>query len=141
MLALALQGLRGRKGPFIGAAVALAVAAALVMACATLLQAGLQSKPPVERYAGAIVVTGDQNAHFNVGTENADSTPLYERVRIPANLADAVAQVPGVGAVAADTGVDATVLGPRGIVPGPGGHATELHPWSTAALTPFRLTG
>ena len=39
MLRVAFQGLRGRKGPFVGAFLALAVAAALVMACGTLLQA------------------------------------------------------------------------------------------------------
>src|SRR3954452_10513248 len=84
VLSVALQGLRGRKGPFIGAFIALAVAAALVMACGTLMQAGLTSKSPVERYAGApLVVSGEQSMRVNVGKDSEDSVPLYERVRVP----------------------------------------------------------
>src|SRR5690348_6062774 len=140
MLRVAFQGLRGRKGPFVGAFVALAIAAALVMACGTLLQAGLSSKSPVERYAGApIVVSGDQNAQINVGTDNEDSVPLYERVRIPATLAAKLRALPGVRAAIADIGVTAAIRGPHGFVEGPGGHPSALHPWETAALTPYRL--
>src|SRR5690242_12251158 len=122
MLRLALQGLHGRKGPFAGAFVALAIAAALVMACATLLQAGLNAKSPVERYAGApIVVSGDQKEHVNVGTDNEDSVPLYERVRIPAALEQQLRALPGVRAAVADLSVPAAIRGRRGFVEGPGG--------------------
>src|SRR5436190_5502806 len=140
MLRLALQGLHGRKGPFAGAFVALAIAAALVMACATLLQAGLRSTSPVERYAGApIVVSGDQNAHINVGRDNEDSVPLQERVRVPASLEAKLRALPGVRTAIADLAVPAAIRGQHGFVDGPGGRPTALHPWGTAALTPYRL--
>src|SRR5262245_39812661 len=102
MLRVALQGLRGRRGPFAGAFVALAVAAALVMACGMLLQAGLRSKAPVERYSGTpIVVTGHQKMQVNAGTENEDRVDLYERARIPSSLVSRVEAVPGVRAAIA----------------------------------------
>ena len=117
MLRVALQGLRGRKGPFAGAFVALAIAAALVMACATLLEAGLRSESPVERYAGApIVVAGDQTAEVNAGTEGQDRVPLFERARVPAALASRIEAVPG-----------------------PGGHDTFAHGWSRGASWPGSL--
>jgi putative ABC transport system permease protein len=140
MLSVALQGLRGRKAPFVGAFVALAVAAALVMACGTLLQAGLTSKPPVERYAGApLVVSGAQSTRINVGTNSEDSVPLYERVRVPSSLGPRLATVPGVGRAIADVSVPAQLEGSHGAIAGPGGHPVLLHPWSTAALTPYTL--
>src|SRR4051812_11040137 len=140
MLSVALQGLRGRKGPFAGAFIALAVAAALVMACATLLQAGLTSKPPVERYAGApLVVSGEQTSRINVGKDSKGSVPLYERVRVPSALAPRVASVPGVAHAIADVSVLAQLEGSQGPIAGPTGHPILLHPWSTAALTPYAL--
>src|SRR4051794_8626189 len=140
MLSVALQGLRGRKGPFAGAFIALAVAAALVMACATLLQAGLTSKPPVERYAGApLVVSGEQTSRINVGKDSQGSVPLYERVRVPSALASRLARVPGVAHAIADLSVPAQLDGSRGAIAGPTGHPVLLHPWATAALAPYAL--
>src|SRR5690348_16274589 len=111
MLSTALQGLRGRKAPFAGAFVALAVAAALVMACAALLEAGLRSKTPAERYAGApVVVAAEQKATVNPGTDNEDSVPLYERVRVPEALAVELARVPGVAAAVPDVAAPATLI-------------------------------
>ena len=108
MLWIALQGLRGRKGPFAGAFVALAVASALVMACGTLLQAGLRSHAPVERYAATpIVVAGEQTARIEVGTQNSDSVPLFERARVSAALVSRIAAVPGVRSAIPDISVPA----------------------------------
>src|SRR3982751_6587357 len=140
MLRVAFQGLRGRKGPFAGAFVALALAAALVMACGTLLQAGLRSTAPAERYAGTpLVVTGDQKVKVGVGTENEDSVALYERARVDVSLTDRVAALPGVRAAIADTSTPADLVGPRGTVSGPSGHPAAVHPWTTAVLTPYTL--
>src|SRR4051812_6815988 len=140
MFAIAIQGLRGRKGPFAGAFIALAVAAALVMACGSLMQAGLEAKSAVERYSGAaIVVAGDQNEHINVGSENEDTVPLYERVRVPATLASELAAIPGVQSAVADLAAPAALVGAHGAIPGPGGHDTAIHPWDTARLTPYTL--
>jgi putative ABC transport system permease protein len=140
MWRVAFQGLRGRKGPFIGAFVALAIAAALVMACGTLLQAGVQSTSPVERYAGApIVVAADQNATVNAGTQGQDRVPLFERARVPSALAARLAAVPGVRAAIPDVAIPARLYTARGPVDGPTGHPTATHPWDTAPLTPYSL--
>ena len=140
MLRVAFQGLRGRKGPFVGAFLALAVAAALVMACGTLLQAGVQSQSPVERYSAApIVVAGEQKAKVNVGTDNEDSVALFERARISSSLVPRLAALDGVQAAIADITVPAQLLGPHGPVDGPTGHPSAVHPWETAVLTPYAL--
>ena len=140
MLRVAFQGLRGRKGPFVGAFLALAVAAALVMACGTLLQAGVQSKSPVERYSAApIVVAGDQNETVNAGTDAEDSIPLFERARVSSSLVPRLAAVAGVRHAIGDVTVPAALLGSRGAVDGPTGHPNAVHPWETAALTPYTL--
>ena len=141
MLRVALQGLRGRKTPFVGAFVALAVAAALVMACATLLQAGVRSKPPVERYSGTpIVITGHQKATVNAGTDAEESIAVYERARVARSLVGRVAAVPGVEQAVADVSVPATLRSGGQVVEGPSGHPTALHPWATSALTPYELS-
>jgi putative ABC transport system permease protein len=141
VLRVALQGLRGRKGPFAGAFVALTVAAALVMACGMLLQAGLSSKPPVERYSGTpVLVTGHQIATTGVGTENVDHVALYERARLSSSLVPRVAALPGVERAIGDVSVPATLRSRGAIVEGPTGHPTALHPWDTAALTPYELS-
>jgi putative ABC transport system permease protein len=140
MLRTAFHGMRGRKGPFAGAFVALAIAAALVTACGTLLEAGLRSDPPVERYAGApLVIAGSQQLTINPGTQNQDSVSLLERVRVPAALVPRLAAVPGVRAAIADVSAPARLLGPDGVIAGPTGHPTAVHPWDTAALTPYWL--
>ena len=140
MLRLALLGIRGRIGAFTGAFVALLVASVLVMACGVLLESGLRAKAPVERYRGAdAVVTGDQNAHVGLGTENEESIPLPERARVDSGLARRLAATPGVRAAIADVAIPARVLSGGVAVPGPNGHLTSAHPWSTAALTPYAL--
>ena len=136
MLRLALQGLHGRKGPFAGAFAALFLAAALVTACGALLQAGLSSTPPVERYAGApVVVAGSQSYPINPGTEAEDSAPLFERARLDPALVDRIAAVSGVRAAVGDVAAPVRVTG----IEGPGGHPLVVHPWSTAPLTPYAL--
>jgi putative ABC transport system permease protein len=140
MLRLALLGLRGRRSAFAGAAVALFFAAVLVTACGVLLASGVRSTPTPERYAGApVVVAGAQTIHHRVSKYDTESLLLPERVRVPTALADRLAAVPGVRRVVEDVSVRTQVLGSRGAVPGPGGHDTFAHGWSSAALTPLRL--
>ena len=140
MLRVAFQGLRGRKGPFAGAFVALAVVAALVMACGTLLQAGLRSDSPVERYSGTpLVIAGEQSKTVKPGTDAEDSVPLFERARVSSSLVERVGAVHGVRAAIADLTVPAELRTAAGPIDGPTGHPTALHPWESAALTPYRL--
>lgn len=114
MLRVALLGIRGRIGAFAGAFVALFVAAVLVMACGVLLESGIRTHAPVERYAAATaVIAGDQT----VGEDN--DIVLTERARVDASLA---ARVGGIADYAS---------------PGSG---VTAHGWSSAALGPYSLT-
>jgi putative ABC transport system permease protein len=124
MLRIAILTARSRPGTFIGALLAFFCSGVLAMAGGMLLEAALQTKPPVERYAGAAaVVTGQQV----VGGEN--HVVLAERARLDTALTAKAAAVPGVRAAIADVSVPAQ-LGTR---------ATEAHGWSSARLTPFVL--
>src|SRR3954447_15835270 len=125
MLRLALLSARGRLSTFIGAFVALAASATLVVAGGMPLEAALRSHPPVERYAAsAAVVTGQQI----VGADH--DVPLGERARVDSALTARLAAVPGVRAAIAD------VSTPAGL----GGRATVAHGWGSAALTPYVLS-
>src|SRR3954453_5275349 len=125
MLRLALLTARTRPGSFVGALLAFAMSAVLVMAGSMLLLAPLPTHAPVERYAAAAaVVAGDQ-------TTGADrDVDLGERVRIDASLTSRIQAVPGVGAAIADVGVPG-LLGQRTI---------DAHTWSSARLTPYAIT-
>src|SRR3954469_22636833 len=124
MLRLALLTARTRPGSFAGALLAFAMSAVLVMAGGMLLQAALQTHPPVERYAAAAaVVAGDQ-------TTGADhDIELGERVRVAASLTSRLQSVSGVRAAIADVGVPARL----------GRRTTEAHNGSSARLTPYVL--
>jgi putative ABC transport system permease protein len=125
MLRVALLTARSRPGTFVGALLAFFCSGVLAMAGGMLLEAALQTHPPVERYAGtAAVVTGQQV----VGGE--DKVVLAERARVNAALATRIAGVPGVRAAIGDITVPAQL----------GGRSTEAHGWSSAQLTPYVLT-
>src|SRR5215212_10550144 len=125
MLRIAFQSARTRPGTFAGAFLAFACSAVLAVAGGMLVQAALSTHAPVERYAGAAaVVAGDQR----VGPDN--DVILGERPRVSAALAGRLAAVPGVRAAIADVAVPANV----------GGRNAEAHGWSSAPLTPYKLT-
>src|SRR3954469_19017535 len=140
MLRLALLGLRGRRSAFAGAAVALLCAAVLVTACGVLLASAVRTTPAAERYASApVVVAGQQTIRHRVSKYDSENVLLPERVRLSSALAGRLAAVPGVRRVVQDVSVRTQVLGPRGAVPGPGGHDPLAHGWSSAGLTPLTL--
>src|SRR5215211_4215563 len=125
MLRLALLSGRGRLGTFTGALVALMAASVLTTAWGMQLESVLRGHPPVERYAGAAaVVTGQQI----VGADH--DIPLGERARVSSALVAKVAAVPGVRAAVADVSAPARL----------GAHTAAAHGWSSAALTPYKLT-
>ncbi|WP_165367686.1 hypothetical protein, partial [Phytoactinopolyspora endophytica] len=77
MLWLALSTVRSRKGGFAGAFIALLFATVLVAACGILLETGLRSGIPTERYDGApVVVSGDQRVNPSEG-ETADFESVH----------------------------------------------------------------
>src|SRR5213078_3905335 len=101
MLRLSVLSARGRLGAFIGALVALFAAAVLSMAWGMQLESILRAHPPVERYASAAVVTGQQKA----GVDH--DVLLGERARVSSALAARLAAVPGVRSAIGDVSVPA----------------------------------
>src|SRR4051794_34849367 len=125
MLRIALLTGRTRPGTFLGAFLAFAASAVLVVAGGMLLEAALRTHAPVERYAGAAaVVAADQHT----GADH--DVILGERPRVSATLTGRLAAVDGVRAAIPDNGTPAAI----------GGRSAEAHGWSTAALTPYALT-
>src|SRR5436190_14089247 len=125
MLRIALLTARSRPGTFLGALLAFFCSGVLAMAGGMLLQAALQTHPPVERYAGTTaVVTGRQV----VGGEN--HVVLAERARLSSALVGRIAAVPGVRAAIGDISVPAQL----------GARSTEAHGWSSTRLTPYVLS-
>ncbi|MEV7212347.1 FtsX-like permease family protein [Kitasatospora cineracea] len=141
MLGLALATLRHRRAGFAGAFVALFCAAALVCGCGTLLVTGLVGTVRPERYAAApIVVSGDQEVHATVdkgkGKTKEKSKPIADRAWVPAALADRVAALPSVRAVA--TEVTFPALLPGGPDRGAWGHGWESAPLAGLVLAAGR---
>ncbi|MFJ4677095.1 FtsX-like permease family protein [Kitasatospora sp. NPDC088783] len=141
MLGLALATLRHRRAGFAGAFVALFCAAALVCGCGTLLVTGLVGAVRPERYAAApIVVSGDQEVHAVVdkgkGKVKEKAKPIADRAWVPAALAERVAALPSVRAVA--TEVTFPALLPGGPDRGSWGHGWESAPLAGLALAAGR---
>lgn len=133
---IARKTIKGRKAGFIGAFLAVLLASVLVTSLGVLVESGIRGGLPPQRYAGAdVVVSGVQALPVAEDTDIA----LPERVRLPADVVDAVADVPGVAEAAGDVNV------PVGVVAD--GAVAELscpvvgHGWSAAALAPFTVDG
>jgi putative ABC transport system permease protein len=141
MLTLAWQTLRYRRAGFVGTFVALAFAATLVSAFGVLMESGLRSGMPAERYAGtSVVVTGRQAVQYQqASSEDPQLEPVSERVRIPATLIDRLAGIPGVRAAVADVSFRAVVTVNGRPVTGPAGRPSWGHSWDAAVLAPFEL--
>ena len=111
------------------------------MACGTLLQSGLhvqRAGRALRRRAGRR--RRQQNATVDAGTESEDTVPLFERARVDAALVARVAAVPGVAPRDRRRRRSRRSCSARAaIVDGPGGHPTAVHPWGSAALTPYAL--
>ena len=130
MNGLARASIRFRPASFAGTFVALAVAATVVTACASMMQTGLTAQVQPIRYADApIVVAADQFARRIVGSgDDRDevAAPLPEGARLDAALAERIAGVPGVARAIPDLAV------PLG---GDGLPAVTGHDWSTTGLS------
>ncbi|MFF3689604.1 FtsX-like permease family protein [Streptomyces sp. NPDC002187] len=139
MLRLALLTLRARKGGFTGTFVALLLGSAVLSVCGILLESGLRSAVPPQRYAAAdVVVAGRQEARSR--SETPGGRTLVERVPVRAEVAERLARVEGVDTVVADVGVPAQVVGADGQpLPGANGSLSTGHNWSGTQLGPYRL--
>ncbi|WP_245641889.1 ABC transporter permease [Nonomuraea candida] len=137
-LSLAWSTIKGRKGGFVAAFIAVLFGSAVLTASGILLETGLSSGVPAERYRAAAVVVGAPQ-HLPV---EEDIDPRHgERVRLPASRVEEVARVRGVRAAVADVSLPMSlVTGDGRVLAGPGGMPLLGHGWSVAALRPFELT-
>lgn len=136
MLGLAWRTIKNRKGGFVGAFIALLASSALITGCGILLQSGLSSGVPPERYAGAPVVAGAAQA---LDAPHVPAIPYGGRVRLPAGTVDTVAAVPGVRRATGD--VSFPVTRPKDGTVADADSATVLgHGWDSAVLAPFSLS-
>lgn len=145
MLRIALATLRARGGAFAATFTALLLGAAVISACGVLLESGLRSALPPERYDRApLIVAGRQSVDLDVksadGTDYRSSQPLLERPRLDASLARDLAAVDGVASVVPDRRVTVRLPAAEGAVTGANGSLPQAHTWSSRVLGGFRLT-
>ncbi|MFH9863041.1 FtsX-like permease family protein [Streptomyces sp. NPDC017202] len=145
MLRLGLSSLRARRGAFAATFLALFLGATVISACGVLLESGLRSTLPPERYArAAVVVSGEQEVVLDVrsadGSAHGSGQPLSERALLPRSTAERIAAVDGVGSVVADRGATVRVLAGGHAVTGRNGRVPQAHTWAGLALGGFRLT-
>ncbi|MFK3677161.1 ABC transporter permease [Microbacterium sp. NPDC090218] len=123
--------LRHHRGSFVGVAVAVFVASALVTGLGVLVESGMRGGLAPERYVAADVVVG---APQQVDVPEDLPVPLRERVPLPAEAVHDIAALPGVDRVV----IDVTV--PLALEDADAGPAVvEAHPWSATALTGLEL--
>ncbi len=130
MLAMALRTVKGRRGGFVAAFIAILLGSAVITACGVLVDSGLRAGIPPERYAGAAVVVG-ANQELPVSQNMAQR--FAERVPLPASDVDRVARIPGVRGAIGDISVQVGVVGARTSLP------IYAHTWSSTALGPLPL--
>lgn len=136
-LSLAWSTIKGRKGGFVGSFVAIAGGSAVIAACGVLLMSGLCTGVTPERYAGAPVVLGAEQSHR---LDESAEVRYSERVTLPVDKADDVAEVPGVESAVGDVNVEVSMVNPDGDeVGGPDGFPVFGHGWSSAKLGPFEM--
>ena len=114
--------LRQNKGGFVGVAVAVFVASALVTGLGVLVESGVRGGLAPVRYTAAPVVVG---ASQQVEVPEDLPVPLHERAPLPQDTVARVAAVPGVDHVVADVTVPLADAD---------GRLVEAHPWSAVAL-------
>jgi putative ABC transport system permease protein len=130
MLALALRTVKGRRGGFVAAFIAILLGCALITACGVLVDSGLRAGIAPQRYAGAAVVVG---ANQELPVSQDMDQPFAERVPLPQSDVDAVGRVPGVRRAIGDVSVAVAVAGARTSLP------VYAHSWSSTVLGPLPL--
>ncbi|MFB1048495.1 FtsX-like permease family protein [Streptomyces chrestomyceticus] len=145
MLSIALSTLRTRWALFAGTFVALALGVALIASTGQVLDATRGSSKPSSpgRYdAAAVVVRAGQSFTVDFGTgggayDQRQTATSPHRLDHAQRTADAVRGVPGVRQAVVDRSL------PAQVVAGDAGDTADRpvgHGWSSAQLTPFRLT-
>jgi putative ABC transport system permease protein len=131
MLRLALNTARHRVAALLAIACATLVGAALLTGVGVLVESGLRSPVPTDRFASAGVLV---SAEQTVPVDGLMSIPLPERSRVPADLADTLSRLPGVTAAVGDLSFPAAVVDARGAVVPSGDPAAAGHGWASTAL-------
>ncbi|PPK68314.1 FtsX-like permease family protein [Actinokineospora auranticolor] len=139
MLALSWQTVKSRLGGFVGAFLAVLCGTAVVAACGVLIESGISSGVPTERYAAAPVVVGGKQSVRPEGADVLSAQSVAEQPTVPADLVARVAAVPGVRSAVGDVDFAAAVITPDGRVPA--GPPVRGHGWESVALAPFTLAG
>lgn len=124
--------LRHHRGSLTGVFVAIFVASALVTGLGVLVESGIRGGLAPERYTAADIVVG---APQQADVPEDLPVPLRERVPLPDDVADGIADIAGVQAVVPDATVPLAAAGDSAAAP-----ALQAHPWSSTALTGFALT-
>jgi putative ABC transport system permease protein len=132
MVRLTLRTLRYRKGGFVATFIALMLGAMIVMACGGLMETGVRTAIPAQRFAGAdVVVTGDRHhdlardpdSHQDEDDQDTESGLLPAQVALDAALPSKLASVAGVARAVPDLSFPVYA----------NGVATSGHNWTSAS--------
>lgn len=135
-----LASLRRAPATVAGILVALVAAAAMATVVGSLIGTAATMHTPVHRLAAApVVVIGDQHVRFGHG-DNSESLPLAAFRPVPDALAGRLRTIPGVTGVVADVSVPIAVRAAGDAAAHSAAAGLTAHGWSSAALTPDRLT-
>jgi putative ABC transport system permease protein len=138
MLALALTTIRGRKGGFVAAFIAVLFGSAVITACGILLESAQGMGAHTERYQAATVVVG---AAQTLPIDEDVDPRLGERVTLSSARVGEIERVPGVRAAIGDVSVPVSLVTAGGdVIGGPEGTPALAHGWSSAALGPFTIS-
>ncbi|WP_411145488.1 ABC transporter permease [Streptomyces sp. x-80] len=142
MFRLVLTTVRERRSGFVGAFVALFGASVLITAFGIILQSGIGSGVPVQRYDNAaVVVAGKQEFSVTEG-RHTKTRSLPGPVGVARALVDTTASVPGVRRAVADLRFPAELVGEDGeILKGDDDQQTLGTTWASSALGPFARVG
>ncbi|MER7523588.1 FtsX-like permease family protein [Microbacterium oxydans] len=124
--------LRHHRGSFVGVAVAVFVASALVTGLGVLVESGMRGGLAPERYSAVDIVVG---APQQVDVPEDLPVPLRERAPLPVDAVRDIAALPGVDRVVADVTVPLVLQEADAA----GAVVVEAHPWPATALTGFEL--
>ncbi|MET8509530.1 ABC transporter permease, partial [Streptomyces sp. NPDC004787] len=111
VLAIAWKTLRARKAAFLGSFVALFCGTAVLAASGILVESGLRTSVPPERYAGAAVMVGGNQTLRVPGGDFTVRETLPERARLKQDVVRAVAGVSGVRRAVGDYSFAAALPG------------------------------
>ena len=131
MLYLAWHMARRRTAAVLAVICATLGGAAMVTGIGVLAESGLRSHAPVERLERADVVVSASQTHRP--PEDLPIT-LPERARVPADLADRLARLPGVASAVSDLSFPAAVVSGRGDAIPADDPSVNGHGWSSTGL-------